>query len=345
LANQAGINAIGLMAFVAALFATTGWFVALPSHLMRILGFAAAACLMCAATGGWMWDILSKNQNVIAAALLFAAAAIACIAIVLWMLAMTEDHPRCAQGAWPANEQAALRTKEPAFTPEQYPHWWPAPRLRIEAVAPNGTGLIARSRRWRAVVRLNWFFYGFLPGFNMVMSCWMWHGIVRGSMLVPSIVYLLFPADMVSISWIRAWPWLELDSVRSATRRELIREIGAAIAIQTLQAWAIVAAIFTIGTLSLQVPTSFAASILLGSLAMQPLAFGVAVWAMRYRSVGLQSLLFMPLIIPATLLAFWQGSASATWLLLACVAACALTIMGAGLTKLASRLWLESELG
>jgi len=348
LAEQAGLSAIGLMAFVAALFACTGWFVALPSPLSQILGLASFSCLICAATGHWLWDMLS-SQNLMAATLLFAAAAIACTATVLRMLAMTEDHPRYAQGPWPGFEQAGLRTKEPAFMAGQYPRWWPTPRLRMGVLVPSGAGLIARSRRWRAVVKLNWVFYVYLPGINVAMSCLIQHGnasgVIRSSTLVPSVIYLLFPAAMVSISWIKAWPCLELDSLRPVTRTELIPEIGAAIAVQTLQGWAIAAAIFTIGAVSLHVPTVFTASILFGSFATQPLAFGIAAWAMRYRSAGLQWLLCMPLIIPISLLAFLQDSTAEKRLLVTCIAGCALALIGIGLTKRASRLWLETELG
>jgi hypothetical protein len=350
LASQGGIGEMALMAYAAALFASTGLFAAVPSPLIQALGVACFAGLICAATGQRLWEIASEDQHAMAVALLLAAAAVACTATVLRMLKINEDHPRYFQNSFRGIQQASFQATDPALVREQYPRWWPTPRLCIDALTPGRTGLIARSRRWRAVVRLNWFFCVFLPAINLAMLRGFHFGngvgAARVAMLTLSTYYLFFPAGTVSGDWIRAWPCLELDSLRPVTRREIIREIGMAIAIQTFQAWAIVAAVFIVGTISLQIPTLLLPTILIGSLTMQPLMFGITIWAMRFKSVGLQMLVCIPVIIVSTAaLAFWQDPTSATWRPVVCMIACALALIGIGLTWLASRLWLNTELG
>jgi hypothetical protein len=85
--------------------------------------------------------------------------------------------------------------------------------------------------------------------------------------------------------------------------------------------------------------------VLLGSLATQALAFGAAVWVMRYRSAGLVWLLGIPLFLPITMIAFLQDSKWTVWLFFTCLAACGFALTGIWLTKRAYRLWLETELG
>jgi hypothetical protein len=278
---------------------------------------------------------------------LLCAAAFASAMAVKRMLGVTDEDAGYAKGLWADNWQPGSRTI-PAFDPKQYPRWWPMPRLHLDVIAP-GSGIIARSRRWRAVVKLNWIIFLLLPGINVVMQLWMQHGntsaAMRNSSMALAGPYLFFPASMVAGNWTRVWPCLELDFLRGPARRDFIREIGASIAIQTSQAWAIIAAVFTIGAVMQHFPAILLFCVLLGSLATQALAFGAAVWVMRYRSAGLVWLLGIPLFLPITMIAFLQDSKWTVWLFFTCLAACGFALTGIWLTKRAYRLWLETELG
>jgi hypothetical protein len=99
------------------------------------------------------------------------------------------------------------------------------------------------------------------------------------------------------------------------------------------------------GAALLHIPLTPVVCIVLGSLDLQVLGFGIGVWMMRFRSTGLQALVAFLTILPMTALFLPQAFERPSVLLDTSLIGCALAAIGVWLTWIAYHRWLEMEIG
>jgi hypothetical protein len=146
-------------------------------------------------------------------------------------------------------------------------------------------------RHWRLVIGL-----GRMPFFvACVLAVWLFvlpflAGGARdkhGRVVLAICLSVLVPGLVVASIWPRRWFVLADESLRPASRRQFVREQGAAMAVELALTWLVI----TVGTFAaalLYDPSTMLASPLWRALpvtaAGQLLTFGVIVWVLRYRS-------------------------------------------------------------
>lgn len=166
-------------------------------------------------------------------------------------------------------------------------------------------------------------------------------------MIFAAAVFSVFPSALIPEFWLRQWPFLEIESLRPIDRITFLAELGAAIAIDIVQCWSIIA-IVVMALAVINSEAKFGVLILVGSAAVTIFNYGCSLWLMRYRSSGITvigscSVVFLIMLSDPVAL-FWGFDVSAHYGL-RFAAAAVLACLGVLITRDAFRRWLVTELG
>jgi hypothetical protein len=141
-------------------------------------------------------------------------------------------------------------------------------------------------------------------------------------------------------------PYLEAESLRPITRREFIRELGAAMAIDFILYWAIVAFAGLLCTFLLHRASLFHLLLSLSvSILIQIAAFGLMAWFMRQRLSGAFALAALILLPPAGLALGLSAADEPAWNAIGLCVAILVSLRGIVVARDAYRRWMITEWG
>jgi hypothetical protein len=151
---------------------------------------------------------------------------------------------------------------------------------------------------------------------------------------------------IIPTSWMGVWRSLAGDSLRPIDRRNFLREIGAALAIQYAQGWAIFSTTAIIVCCLCRhefLSWHMLATLLISSLALQVFNFAACVWLLQWRSPGLLVgfvYLMGIIVLPFAMLVGQDNPLSAL-----AAGALVLGAIGVYIAAEAWRCWQTTELG
>jgi hypothetical protein len=312
----ARLNSLGLLTIAMALFAANGWQKATRSLVIQ-LAFVCALSVL--------WIVMAANPQIMdlnpslvtAVAIIVVSIAIVAMAC-LKLLRMTDDNP-----AFRRANYLGMDISRPRMTGDVNQVWvesqrtklfgWPGRKHRV--YLPKNESLWEGARRWRSMNSGVFVFMALMAGIMTAVSTGAriefhrqqahWHAVVlqnpqlsamRGPTLPNApqtgsfilLIYLaILPITGVGHSWIRQWRFLEIESLRPILRDRFLKQVGVAIGIQMLQAWAIFACAYLVDTLFLElgpVDMNGVTIYVAGSLGALVFGNGLLVWSIRYRS-------------------------------------------------------------
>jgi hypothetical protein len=279
--------------------------------------------------------------------------------VVLWsrLALMNEEMPEYARTAGPGFRLRVRMTGDPGFRRENAAgsgaiESWVRQAERLDKT-PNvaAAPLWRRIQHWRLVIGL-----GRMPIFIAVLLG-LWCYIVpiiaggrhdRGSRtIVPIIMSVLVPGLVVGGIWPRRWYVLADESLRPASRRQFVREQGAAMAVELAITSLWLTTAFFAGALLIE-PSTILSSPLWPALPLiisaQILNFAVIVWVMRFRSGWLVVLpMLLALAVDGVVLATGGALADHDETGHMLIAALIFAAVGVAITYHAYRRWLTTE--
>ena len=169
------------------------------------------------------------------------------------------------------------------------------------------------------------------------------HGeVVLGlQMAYPFIVVL--PSLLAASQWLRRWPFLETESLRPDSRRQFIKSVFIAVAIQTFFAWlAFAGAIAVIAIIDGNVFSGWVmlAPYYFASLLVQPFGFVLCCWILSHRRVA-TLFVFAAAAVEFELFTGYMGWEMRALLIIATI----LMLLGLFLVPIVYRHWLNMEMG
>ena len=286
------------------------------------------------------------------------AVAVAALVALWWRLALLHaEMPEYARTTGPGFRLRVQMTGDPGFRRENAAgtgalEAWVRGADRLDEVANvAAAGFWQRVRHWRIVIGL-----GRTPIFvALVLGMWsfvMPHlaGGMRDKhsrVVLPVMLSVLLPGIIVAAVWPRRWYTLADESLRPASRRQFVREQGAAMAMELAVNWftltaALVAAAVLLEQSVIRLAPLWRALPLI--VAAQILMFGIIVWVMRYRSgwlvvVPIFLAMFTGLIVVVVGGALSELNSAQPLLIAAGIVAAA----GVAITFDAYRRWLVTE--
>jgi hypothetical protein len=249
------------------------------------------------ASGRAMLNDIVRGRSVELGYIILAVAVAALVALWWRMALLHAEMPEYARTMGPGFRLRVQMTGDPGFRRENAAgtgalEAWVRGADRLDQMANvAAAGFWQRVRHWRIVIGL-----GRTPIFvALVLGLWsfvMPHltGGMRDKhsrVVLPIMLSVLLPGVIVAAVWPRRWYTLADESLRPASRRQFVREQGAAMAMElavnwfTLTAAVVTAALLLEPSMSRLAPLWRALPLI---VATQILIFGVIVWVMRYRS-------------------------------------------------------------
>lgn len=346
----------GYLALVLVVTAALAWI----GHLQSAAGVLVLVPLTTPAwfAGGraMLNDIIRGRSDELGYAIL-AAAVVALAALWARMARLHAEMPEYARTAAPGLRLRVRTTGDPAFRRESAAgagpiEAWVRRSDRLDDVANVAdAGFWRRARHWRTVVGL-----GRMPVVvALVLGAWTFilPTLTSGARdpyaqtVLPVILSTLVPGLVVAGVWPRRWYALADESLRPASRRQFVREQGAAMATELASVWLAITVATFAGSI-LPRPTQVLSSPLWRALpalaAGQVLVFGVVVWVLRYRA-GWLVVVTMLLAMTAALVVLLIGGALAQRPDIRPLLAASATfaVIGLAITFDAYRRWLVTE--
>jgi len=349
------VSLTGYLAFVLVLTALLAWMAQLQSPAMLIPIAAVLSPVMFADGRAWLSEILRGGAPKTGYVLL--SASIAALVALWWRLSrMHEEMPDYACGVSPGLRLKVRMTGDPIFRRENA-----AGASRIETFVrhaarfdyvPNiaAAGFWRRARHWRHVIGT-----GRMPIFVAALLG-VWVPLLHSTMtkddvglMVALVAASMVPGQMFAATWPRRWYVLGEESLRPASRRQFLREQGAAMALEYALTWAWLSAVtFTSATLFARWPYGVFAQLMMALPLMagvQVLIFGILVWILRFRAGWLIiAPIFLVTAIGLAALIAGGTMAHAREVGMIMLVAALLTVTGVGITLDAYRRWLVTEL-
>ena len=161
-------------------------------------------------------------------------------------------------------------------------------------------------------------------------------------------VFLFTGGGSVAAAWLQSWRYMEMEFVRPIPRRVLLKDLGIAIAIQTAQAWAIMA-IVIIGVCAFEYgvhsPATVVAEMIGIAFANQCVGLAVALLVMPLRSPVGVILAQVAASLPAMGLVVLYVVYPSTTPWIAVGAGVVLMLIAGALLPIAIRRWDATDLG
>ncbi|MHB1769109.1 MAG: hypothetical protein ACYCUV_14825 [Phycisphaerae bacterium] len=167
-------------------------------------------------------------------------------------------------------------------------------------------------------------------------------GHIYGLLLACPFVVVL-PSLLAASQWLKCWPFLEIESLRPDSRRQFIKGIFIAVAIQTLFAWlAFASAIVAIAILDGNVFRGWAilAPYYILSLLVQPFSYVLCCWILSHRRLAVLYAVGAAVVEFEIFSGFWDWEMRSV-----IVAAAVFGILGVILIPIVYRRWMNLEMG
>jgi hypothetical protein len=286
------------------------------------------------------------------------AVAVASLVGLWWRLGlMHAEMPEYSRTMGPGLRLRVQMTGDPAFSRENAAgagpiESWIRHSKRLDKIDNiSAAGFWQRVRHWRVVIGL-----GRMPIF-VAVSLGLWCFIlpqIAGSstdktsaVVLPIAISLMVPGAMVAAVWPRRWYVIAGESLRPVSRRQFVREQGAAMALEMAMTWLSITIITFAGGLLL-LPLDLRSSALWRAVPMiaagQVITFGVIVWVLRYRNGWMVVVpMILSMIVTASVLVLGGILAQAGTSAPTLIAAALIAFAGAAITFDAYRRWLTTE--
>jgi hypothetical protein len=261
---SSGHFSLGPTAAVMAIYAMIGWSTFFPQPASSVLSMAGWMCLIFQGDRPAIIAFLTGGYERLAS-WMFVAAAGATILAVVRLCRVREDVRK--KPRWDGR-RGGIRIPPGAG-------FW----ARAYAWSQVGGGLVVKSLLIVAVMMV-------------VAACILSRYLPRDVPIIPFLaVWPEFICTVIiPMSWMGVWRNLAGDSLRPIDRRSFLREIGAALAIQYAQGWAIFSTTAIIVCCLCRhdfLSGHMVATLLISSLALQVFNFAACVWLLQWRSPGL----------------------------------------------------------
>jgi hypothetical protein len=330
------------------------------AHLQAPIAVAFLMLLVspiCFASGRALLNDIVRGHASDLAYLLLGLATAALVALWARLALMHEEMPEYARTAGPGFRLRVRMTGDPGFRRENAAgtapiESWVRHAERLDKI-PNvaAARFWQRIQHWRLVIGL-----GRMPIFVAVLLglwCYILPILANGShdrgsrTILPIVMSVLVPGMVVGGVWPRRWYVLADESLRPASRRQFVREQGAAMALEMAITWLWLTTAFFAGALLLE-PSTMLSSPLWPALPLiisaQILNFAVIVWVMRFRSGWLVVLpMLLGLLVDGVVLATGGALAEHDENGHMLIAALIFAAAGVAITYHAYRRWLTTE--
>jgi len=344
----------GYLGIVLAITALLAWMGQLQTPSLIILGAAVVTPVFFADGRALFTDVLRGRAAGVGYAVL--AASVAALVGLWWRLAvMSEEMPEYGRGGGVGLRLKVRMTGDPAFQRENA-----AGASRIESfvrqarrfdAVPNiaAAGFWPRAGHWRFVIGT-----GRMPIF-VALVLGLWVPLLQATTTKPDVGIIValvsasfVPGLMFAATWPRRWYVLGDESLRPASRRQFIREHGAAMAMEYAITWAwITAAPFASAVLFASWPQRVFEQLMVAlpmMAAVQALIFAILVWILRFRAGWLVIVpIFLVTGVGVAALIVGAAIAEARNVNAAMLFTLLVAVAGVGITLDAYRRWLVTE--
>ncbi|MHB1767529.1 MAG: hypothetical protein ACYCUV_06715 [Phycisphaerae bacterium] len=167
-------------------------------------------------------------------------------------------------------------------------------------------------------------------------------GVIYGHLLACPFVVVM-PSLLAASQWLKRWPFLEIESLRPDSRRQFIKGIFSAVAIQTLFAWlAFAGAIAAIAIIDGNVFRGWAtlAHYYIASLLVHPFGYVQCCWILSHRRPAVLYAVGAGMVEFEMFSGFWDWEMRSV-----IVAAAIFGILGVILLPIVYRRWMNLEMG
>jgi hypothetical protein len=286
------------------------------------------------------------------------AVAIASLVALWWRLGlMHAEMPEYSRTMGPGLRLRVQMTGDPVFRRENAAgagplESWIRHNNRLYNIDNiSAAGFWQRVRLWLVFIGL-----GRMPIFvalSLGLWCFVLPQIAGGrldkasAVVLPITISLMVPGAMVAAVWPRRWYVIAGESLRPVSRRQFVREQGAAMALEMAMTWLAITIVTFAGGLLLS-PSNILASSLWRALPMlaagQVITFSVIVWVLRYRNGWMVVVpMFVAMVVSSCVLVLGGVLAQLQTSGPMLFAAVAVALLGAGISFDAYRRWLTTE--